>query len=134
METHITDEHGNVATVAYWGSIEAARASLATLWNCTGCTDCTGCTRCTDCTCCTYCTRCTRCTDAKIIGPFRSDGFQFVMSAAGSVHAGCRAFATMADARGHWSRTRGGTPLGDETMRILDWLEAEFAARGRAPS
>ena len=37
--------------------------------------------------------------------------------------AGCRYF-TMAEAHEHWQRTRGGTPLGDETFAILDALKA----------
>ena len=51
---------------------------------------------------------------------------------AGSVHAGCRAFATMDEARAHWLKTRGGTPLGSETMMILDFMDALDAQRGRA--
>lgn len=61
----------------------------------------------------------------------RSDGYQFVMTTTGTVHAGCRVFANMTEARTHWQRTRGGTPRGDETMRILDYLAAEFEARGK---
>jgi hypothetical protein len=38
------------------------------------------------------------------------------------VVAGCRYF-TMEEARAHWKETRGGTPLGDETMNILDAIE-----------
>ena len=48
------------------------------------------------------------------------------MSEKGSIHAGCRVFDNMADARNHWSTTRGGTKLGDETMRILDYMETAF--------
>lgn len=58
-----------------------------------------------------------------VAGPFRSDGYQFAIGDTGSVHAGCRVFSTMAEAREHWTQTRGGTPLGDETMAILDFLE-----------
>jgi hypothetical protein len=39
------------------------------------------------------------------------------------VIAGCRYF-TMEEARQHWQQTRGGTPLGNETMAILDAIEA----------
>jgi hypothetical protein len=53
------------------------------------------------------------------------------MSETGTVHAGCRVFNNMQDARDHWIKTRGGTPLGDETMRILDYLETEYEARKR---
>jgi len=51
------------------------------------------------------------------------------MGKTGSVHAGCRVFDTMADARAHWSTTRGGTPLGVETTAILDFLETMAALR-----
>lgn len=59
----------------------------------------------------------------------RSDGYQFVVSKSGSVHAGCRVFKDFAEAREHWRKTRGGTPLGDETTVILDCLEALYKAR-----
>ena len=45
------------------------------------------------------------------------------MGATGSIHAGCRVFATMSEAREHWTKTRGGTSLGDETTLILNFLE-----------
>ncbi|TNE46871.1 MAG: hypothetical protein EP341_09625 [Sphingomonadales bacterium] len=64
----------------------------------------------------------------KVVGPFRSDGYQFVLNGDGGVRAGCRVFDTMGEARKHWQDTRGGTSLGDETMRILDYLEAARAA------
>ena len=35
--------------------------------------------------------------------------------------AGCRYF-TVDEAYSHWRSTRGGTPLGDETIDILDFL------------
>ena len=58
-----------------------------------------------------------------VVGPVRSDGHQFVMGASRSIHAGCRVMVSLAEAREHWSKTRGGTKLGDETMLILDYLE-----------
>lgn len=58
-----------------------------------------------------------------VVGPVRSDGYQFVMGASRSIHAGCRVMVSLAEAREHWSTTRGGTKLGDETMLILDYLE-----------
>ena len=64
-----------------------------------------------------------------VIGPFRSDRYQFVITKDGGVRAGCRTFDTFAEAREHWTMTRGGTALGAETMRILDWCEAEHNAR-----
>ena len=67
-----------------------------------------------------------------IDGGQRSDGYRFV----GSVHndqlmigAGCRYF-TIAEGRDHWQRTRGDTPLGAETMCILDHIERVAVIRG----
>ena len=39
---------------------------------------------------------------------------------------------TIDEAREHWTRTRGGTPLGDETTLILDYLEKALALRERS--
>ena len=39
------------------------------------------------------------------------------------IKAGCH-FFTMADARQHWTATRAGTPLGDESLDILDFFDA----------
>ena len=52
------------------------------------------------------------------------------MAADGGIRAGCRVFGCMADARDHWEKTRGGTPLGEETMAILDAMEAIAATKG----
>lgn len=49
MTTWITDGNGNRASVEYWGSEDAARASLATLKGCRNCDNCSGCSDCTDC-------------------------------------------------------------------------------------
>jgi hypothetical protein len=65
-----------------------------------------------------------------IIGPHRSDGYFFWLTHDGTdyrVRAGCRNF-TFAEARKHWTDTRGGTPLGEETMVILDYLDARKSA------
>jgi len=51
------------------------------------------------------------------------------LSGAYLIDGGCRDF-TMAEAREHWQRTRGGTSLGDETMAILDHIEAVARIRG----
>jgi hypothetical protein len=56
----------------------------------------------------------------------RSDGYEFFLwhcKGGFFVSAGCR-FLTMKDARTHWTETRGGTPLGDETMDILRFFVA----------
>jgi hypothetical protein len=68
-----------------------------------------------------------------IQGPTRSDGHFFLLTNLTNegwrIKAGCRNF-TVVDAREHWNRTRGTTPLGMETVAILDCLEAMAAARG----
>jgi len=51
----------------------------------------------------------------------RSDGWEFFLwhcQEGFFIAAGCRWF-TMAEARQHWTTTRAGTPLGDETQDIL---------------
>ena len=56
----------------------------------------------------------------------RSDGYRFVGSKAKDgtvmVKAGYR-FFSLADARVHWTRTRGGTQLGAESLALVDHLE-----------
>ena len=63
---------------------------------------------------------------ARLICVNRSDGYTFSLlpMSDGSmrISAGCR-FFSFEEARDHWTRTRGGTSLGDETMLILDYLE-----------
>ena len=61
-----------------------------------------------------------------VLGPQRSDGYLFYLAHDGDdyrVIAGCRNF-TFTRAREHWTKTRGGTALGDETLAILDYLES----------
>jgi hypothetical protein len=56
----------------------------------------------------------------------RSDGYEFFLwhcKKGFFVKAGCR-FMDMKEARKHWKKTRGGTPLGDETMDILRFFAA----------
>jgi hypothetical protein len=56
----------------------------------------------------------------------RSDGYEFFLWHCQEglfVAAGCRWF-TIEAARQHWTATRAGTPLGDETMDILDFFDA----------
>ncbi len=67
-----------------------------------------------------------------IDGGQRSDGYRFTGSIKDGVlmiSAGCRYFA-LADARSHWSSSRGGTALGDETQAILDHIERVANVRG----
>lgn len=69
-------------------------------------------------------------------GGQRSDGYRFVgwiRDGALQIRAGCRNF-TITEAREHWTETRGGTPLGDETMCILDHIEVVARIRGLIPT
>ena len=66
-----------------------------------------------------------------IDGGQRSDGYRFVGSVkdgALMISAGCR-YLAIADARKHWTATRGGTTLGDETQIILDHIERVAVVR-----
>ena len=60
----------------------------------------------------------------------RTDGYWFALvpleSGDWRVTARCRDF-TPAEGREHWTRTRGGTPLGAETLAILDYFDARIA-------
>src|ERR1700719_3691861 len=72
-----------------------------------------------------------------IQGPIRSDGYAFFLQklkldAEPMVKAGCR-YLAITEARKHWTITRCGTPLGDETLAILDFLERAAAIRGLLP-
>jgi len=64
-------------------------------------------------------------------GGQRSDGYRFVgwvRNGVLQIRAGCRDFS-ITEARKHWQETRGGTPLGSETMAILDHIEAVARTR-----
>jgi hypothetical protein len=55
----------------------------------------------------------------------RSDGYEFFLWHCQEnfyIKAGCR-FFDIAEARQHWTATRAGTPLGDETQDILNMFE-----------
>ena len=64
--------------------------------------------------------------DSKFPQIKRSDGYDFIAVPCSDgktrVIAGCRYF-TFKEAKKHWEKTRGGTPLGDETMAILKSLK-----------
>ena len=60
-----SDDNGNVCTVAYFGSEEAAQKALASLTECTGCLDCSRCARCSDCSRCSGCSGCSGCSDCS---------------------------------------------------------------------
>ena len=72
---------------------------------------------------------------AKLIdGGLRSDGWRFFLTdfdgEGRRIKAGiCRNF-TPEEARKHWQETRGGTPLGDETVAILDHMDRIAELRG----
>ena len=56
----------------------------------------------------------------------RSDGYEFFLWRCQEgyfIKAGCR-FLDMEAARQHWTNTRQGTALGDESMDILDFFDA----------
>ena len=59
-------------------------------------------------------------------GGERSDGYRFLGWVKGGVlqiRAGCRSMS-IANAWVHWRKTRGGTPLGEETFAILTHIVA----------
>ena len=115
----LLDENGNRASVSYFGSDTAAREALESLKNCRNCINCSGCSDCSDCSGCSDC-------PSQPATANRSDNYMFAAfrDSTGTVrvNAGCRRFS-LEQAREHWTRTRGGTRLGDETMAILDYLE-----------
>jgi hypothetical protein len=56
----------------------------------------------------------------------RSDGWEFFLWHCEDgfyIEAGCR-FFTLEEGRKHWRATRAGTPLGDESLDILDFFDA----------
>jgi len=72
-----------------------------------------------------------------IQGPVRSDGYAFFLQKLKDddkpmVKAGCR-YVTIPEAHAHWTETRGGTPLGEETFAILDFLERAAVIRDLIP-
>ena len=59
----------------------------------------------------------------------RSDGYEFFLWHCQDgfyIKAGCR-FFTLEEGRAHWVKKRVGTPLGDETMDILDMFGKAIA-------
>lgn len=71
--------------------------------------------------------------DADIIGlGQRSDGYEFYAQIKDDtiwIIAGCR-YLTISDAREHWTTTRKGTQIGEESMQLLDHAEALVRIRG----
>ena len=61
----------------------------------------------------------------KIIAATRSDGYTFLVTDTTDglrIIAGCH-YSTFEQARAHWTETRGGTQLGDESLALVDHLE-----------
>ncbi|MFN8994708.1 MAG: pentapeptide repeat-containing protein [Pseudomonadota bacterium] len=76
--------------------------------------------------------------DKTIIGILRratrSDGCEFFLwhcQEGYFIKAGCR-FLDMETARQHWTNTRQGTSLGDESLDILDFFDAAIKRQGGA--
>ena len=76
--------------------------------------------------------------DAWVSGPIlvasRSDGYIFLVTPTKIegeivIIAGCRYF-TPTQAREHWTKTRGGTKLGEESIAIVGFLEWMAQAQG----
>jgi len=61
MRDFVQDTNGNIATVSYWGSIEAAKQALTTLTNCYNCYNCNKCIKCYNCNNCIKCYNCNNC-------------------------------------------------------------------------
>jgi len=61
------------------------------------------------------------------VGP-SADGYEFFGVVRGGlvwIKAGCQWF-TSDDARTHWNKTRGGTSLGAERIRFVNFIEAQM--------
>ena len=66
------------------------------------------------------------------ITAIRTDGYTFSVCASPDgprIIAGCRYF-TYEQAREHWTKTRGGTKLGDESLLLVAHLEAMAKING----
>lgn len=78
--------------------------------------------------------------DARVYDPItmttRTDGYTFLIAPTPNgprIIAGCRYF-TFSEARKHWTRTRGGTQLGEESLAIVDHLERMSSICGYSKS
>ena len=68
----------------------------------------------------------------KNVTATRTDGYTFLVAPTPDgprIIAGCRYF-TFEEARTHWTETRGGTDLGEESLAIVDHLEWMATIRG----
>jgi len=93
------------------------------------CEDCEFCLNCTNCRSCLHCFSIVHCVQSLVLGPMRSDGCQFVVSVSGTIHAGRLVFASFKDARLHYEDHRNEPSFGDESVRILNFLEVEYKIR-----
>ncbi len=78
--------------------------------------------------------------NARVYDPItmttRTDGYTFLIAPTPNgprIIAGCRYF-TFSEARKHWTRTRGGTQLGEESLAIVDHLERMSSICGYSKS
>jgi hypothetical protein len=72
--------------------------------------------------------------DLRVIGG-RSDGYFFYLIREPDrlmIRAGCRYF-TIDEGRAHWTATRGGTPLGEESLALCDHAERLAKIAGWLP-
>lgn len=77
--------------------------------------------------------------DARVFGKLlvatRSDGYLFLIARTvdgARIIAGCRYF-TFDEARAHWTKTRGSTLLGEESLALVDFLEGQARRHGFMP-
>ena len=75
--------------------------------------------------------------DARVYAPIicatRTDGYTFIVAHdqhyVVRIIAGCR-YLTPDEARRHWTKRRGGTKLGDESLALIDHLERMAKLQG----
>lgn len=144
MTTWITDDNGNRASVEYWGSKEAAEASLKTLRNCRNCINCSGCSDCLDCSYCSYCSGCSGCSDCSdcdltsphyrlpVSDPRGYTWLAILEDGAWRIRAGCRSYS-IEEARKHWLADDYGGPASvRETVGFaMDWIAAKPAVQAQ---
>lgn len=118
MATWITGANGNRASVEWWGSEKAARASLATLTRCTNCTNCdlTG-----------------QHVRMPVFDPRGYIWLAVVEDGEWIIRAGCRRY-TITESRTHWLHDAYAGPEAVKSTvgMALDWLETQPIAEARA--
>lgn len=133
----IEDKNGNRASVKYWGSEEAARASLRTLMCCVNCTNCSYCTSCRECRELHYGSNCRLSRNSHLLAkayyflpvsePRSYTWLAILEGEEWRIRAGCRNFS-IEEARAHWLSDDYDGPLTvKETVGLaLDWLETKM--------